>query len=340
MDPRTFRLATLFAWVMVGVPMLFASGALPLRLAGWVAAWLVFAVAAWWAARRPHPALLAVESLAVVTMVALLCNGYEGALLVIVAMQLGRDHAPRSGLVWIGVHTVAYGAAIAYHWSLRPALLLAPPYLGLQVLGYTVVRLLGRVEAIGRLHERLRIARDLHDAVGHHLTALSLHLEAAAHTVAGPAAEPVRTSQSIAKLLLAEVRDVVGTLERGGVDDVAGALRRLADEMPSPRVHLSLPAPLAPPREVSLVLLRCAQEIVTNAARHARAENLWIDVTAVGERLELCARDDGAGAEVVLPGTGLRGLRARVERLGGTLEVATSPGAGFTVRATLPGRAP
>src|SRR5262249_26446383 len=145
--------------------------------------------------------------------------------------------------------------------------------------------------------------------------------------------------RSLPRLLLAEVRDVVGTLERGGVADVAGALRRLAEEMPAPRVHLTLPARLEPASEVSLVLLRCAQEIVTNAARHARAENLWIDVTNVGAGLELRARDDGAGAGGVGPGTGLRGLRARVERLGGTLEVATAPGAGFTVVATLPGTA-
>lgn len=339
MEPRSFRLATLFAWVMVGVPMLFASGLPPPRFVVWASAWLVFAVAAWSASRRPHPALLAVESAAVVLMVAVLCNGYEGALLVVVAMQLGRAHGPRAGLVWIAVQTVAYGVAIAFHWSLRPALLLAPPYLGLQVLGYTVVRLVGRVEAVGRLNERLRIARDLHDAVGHHLTALSLHLEAAVHTASGPTVEPVRTSRSIARLLLAEVRDVVGTLERGGVADVATALRRLAEEMPAPRVHLTLPARLEPAGEVSLVLLRCAQEIVTNAARHARAENLWIDVTNVGAGLELRARDDGAGAGEVRPGTGLRGLRARVERLGGTFEVASAPGAGFTVVATLPGTA-
>src|SRR5262249_25419922 len=122
---------------MVGVPMLFASGLPPLRFVVWASAWLVFAVAAWSASRRPHPALLAVESAAVVLMVAVLCNGYEGALLVVVAMQLGRAHGPRAGLVWIAVQTVAYGVAIAFHWSLRPALLLAPPYLGLQVLGYT-----------------------------------------------------------------------------------------------------------------------------------------------------------------------------------------------------------
>jgi signal transduction histidine kinase len=336
-DERWFRRAGGFAWLMVGLPMVLQPAGTPWRLGVWLAAYLVFAVAF----LRPAPIVWALQGLCVAAMVAVLCNGFEGTLLVLVAMQLARRYAPRVGLTWIALQTALFAAGIGAHWSPRSALLLAPPYLGLQVLGYAVVRLLGRVAGLARVRERLRIALELHDALGHHLTALSLNLEAAAHQVSEPAVGPVRTAQAIARLLLSEVRDVVSDL--GSPDDVAVALRRLAAGMPTPKVHLSVDLPLARPRgdggdggDGAHALLRCAQEIMTNAARHARAENLWIDVSAHDQNVELRARDDGIGAAEVQPGGGLGGMRARLESLGGTLSIESQPGSGFHVVATVP----
>jgi signal transduction histidine kinase len=85
-----------------------------------------------------------------------------------------------------------------------------------------------------------------------------------------------------------------------------------------------------------LTLLRCAQEIATNAARHAAAENLWIELQQREGVLELRARDDGKGAADVQPGNGLRGMRERLERAGGALTIETRPGHGFALCATLP----
>lgn len=333
-DERWFRRASGFAWLMVGLPMVIQPADTLWRLGVWLAAYLVFAAAS----LRPAPIGWAVQGLCVAAMVAVLCNGFEGTLLVLVAMQLGRRFGPRVGLPWIVAQTAFFAAGVGAHWSPRAAVLLAPPYLGLQVLGYVVVRLLGRVEALARVRERLRIAHDLHDTLGHHLTALSLNLEAAAHLSSEPAAAPVRTAQSIAKLLLSEVRDVVSDL--GSPDDVAGALRRLAAGIPTPRVHLRIAEPLAPAgdegADAAHALLRCAQEIMTNAARHARAQNLWIDVSARDRIVEIRARDDGIGAGDVQPGGGLTGMRARLERLGGTLSIHSQPGSGFHVVATVP----
>ena len=337
MDHRWFRRAAAFAWAMVGLPMLFESGLPAGPLAVWCSAYAAFGASALVSSRRARPPLLllGLEAACVFLMVAVLCNGFEAALLVLVAMKLARRSPPRIGWAWIAAQSLLLGVGITLHWSLRSAILLVPPYLGLQVLGYVMVRLLGRIESAGRAEERLRIARDLHDALGHHLTALSLNLEVAVHSVEGDAAPPVRTARSITKLLLADVRDVVSAL-RSDELDLASALRRMAADIPAPRVHLRLPDSLRADAESSQVLLRCAQEMITNAARHASARNLWLDVAESGAGLEIRARDDGEGAADQRDGQGLRGMRTRLEQLGGTLSVTTGPGAGFVVVVNVP----
>jgi signal transduction histidine kinase len=330
-DERWFRRAGGFAWVMVGLPMVLSPPQSLARGGVWVGAYLLFALAAW-------RSWLVVAGLCVGAMTASLCNGFEGTLLVLVALQIGRRHGRRAGLAWIAAQTALFGAGIAVHWSPRSALLLVPPYLGLQVLAYFLVRLLGRVEQMGRLAERLDIAHELHDALGHHLTALSLNLEAAVHLADGPALPPTRTAQSIARILLAEVRDVVSTLAGAREAALADSLRRMARDIPSPQIHLRVDEPLAAGDDGAHAILRCAQEIMTNAARHARAANLWIDVARRGAAVEISARDDGVGADAVQARGGLAGMRERLERLGGSLSIETRPGAGFRVLATLPRR--
>ena len=130
-----------------------------------------------------------------------------------------------------------------------------------------------------RIAERVRIARELHDLVGHHLTALTLNLEVATHLVDGRALEHVQQAHSLAKLLLADVREVVNDMRVDDKVDLATALRTLVSGVPEPLIHLDLPVELAmtDPRRAQ-VLLRCAQEMITNSVRHARAKNLWISL--------------------------------------------------------------
>src|SRR5262249_19576093 len=161
-----------------------------------------------------------------------------------------------------------------------------------------------------------------HDAVGHHLTALSLNLEALALQVDGKAAEPVREARALAKRALEDVRGVVDRLREPERTDLFAALRALAEKIPRPRIHLSLPGEVAtrgPAR--ALTVLRCAQEIVSNAVRHASAENLWIELREVEGALEIHARDDGRGAEAIVLGHGLTIMRERLESGGGRLEI-------------------
>jgi signal transduction histidine kinase len=188
-----------------------------------------------------------------------------------------------------------------------------------------------------RIAERVRIARDLHDVVGHHLTALTLNLEVATHLVDGKALEHIQQAHSLAKLLLADVREVVSEMRLDDKVDLAAALRTLVSGMPEPRIHLDLPLAEAPtdPRRAQ-VLLRCAQEMITNSVRHARAENLWIGLAHDSGGVTLTARDDGKGVREVELGNGLTGMNERLHNLGGTLDVQSAPGAGFRLTAWVP----
>jgi len=188
-----------------------------------------------------------------------------------------------------------------------------------------------------RIAERVRIARELHDLVGHHLTALTLNLEVATHLVDGKALDHVQQAHSLAKLLLADVREVVSDMRVDDKVDLAAALRTLVSGVPEPQIHLDLPSELAmtdPQR--AQVLLRCAQEMITNSVRHARAKNLWISLVHDVDGVALTARDDGRGVGSVEVGNGLQGMTERLRQLGGELKIETSPGAGFALRAWVP----
>jgi signal transduction histidine kinase len=343
---RVVRFGGLVVWLMVGIPIALEGSVDRGRLLAWAVAYVAFAAALWRVTSGTRSLVWpALETAAVLAMVLLLCNGFEGSLLVLVALQLGGLVSARSGAIWILSANALLGAAIGVHWSLRPAVLLVPPYLGFQILAFFVASLLARVargralaEENSRLEERLRIARDLHDAVGHRLTALRLNLEAAARTVQGDTREPVLAAQSLARQTLQDIRAAVAELRDDGRVDLGDALATLAADIPRPRVHVDVPPDVTRDPASALVLLRCAQEIITNAARHSAAENLWIRVSKNGSLLELSARDDGIGAEALVPGGGLRGMRERVEGAGGGLEVGTQRRGGFFVRARLPVR--
>ena len=84
------------------------------------------------------------------------------------------------------------------------------------------------------------------------------------------------------------------------------------------------------------VLLRCAQEMVTNSVRHARAQNLWLSLVQNVNGVALTARDDGRGVSKVEAGNGLKGMAERLRLLGGELKIETSPGDGFSLQAWIP----
>jgi signal transduction histidine kinase len=189
-----------------------------------------------------------------------------------------------------------------------------------------------------RIAERMRIARDLHDLIGHHLTALSLTLEVASHLTNEAAGAHVRSAQSTARHLLADVREAVSELRQDDAIDLTQALHSLTDSVPGLNVHVVMPPRFSveDPRRAQ-VLLRCAQEIITNTAKHAGARHLWLNFAyAEASMVGLHARDDGRGAERVEPGNGLSGMRERLTELGGSLSLDAGMSEGFALTIRLP----
>ena len=188
-----------------------------------------------------------------------------------------------------------------------------------------------------RTAERLRISRELHDLVGHHLTALALNLEVATHLTEGKARTHVQQAQSISKLLLSDVREVVSTLREGDPMQLDRTLKAMIADVPMPKVHLSLPHPFTlsdAPR--AHALLRLAQEVLTNAIKHSGARNLWLTFALRDAGIEISAHDDGHGTDQLKDGNGLAGMRERLAAFGGTIVCESAVGRGFNVAAFLP----
>jgi len=189
-----------------------------------------------------------------------------------------------------------------------------------------------------RVNERTRISRELHDLLGHHLTALSLNLEVAGHLVQGTAQEHVNQAHTLARLLLSDVREAVSRLRDDDAIDMAATLLPLADNVPGLRIDMHMPEPfLLDDPERAHVLLRCTQEIITNAVRHAHATVLELDYRIENGAVRLRARDDGRGAQAaVAAGNGLRGIRERLDGYGGRLDIDPAPARGFALDLLLP----
>jgi signal transduction histidine kinase len=369
---RLLRAGGFAVWIAVGLPVFLFS----LRpsadrgqsaFAAWAVSYLLFGLAFWLATSRNRSesdrmgmlGLAAGQAAAVLSLVALPpCFGLEGALLVLVALQLGGLLSRRAAVFWIAAQSACLLAVVWLHWGWHWGVVLAFAYLPFQLIADRTTRLLAEETAARkrltaanaeleatrellaqsvRLVERARIGRDLHDVLGHHLTALSLNLEVASHLTEGDARNRIDTAQSVTKLLLGDVRAVVGELRQDEGLDLPAALHKLAEGIPQPRVHIGIAPDLSiEDPAAGEVVLRCAQEIVTNAVRHSRAENLWLDVTQSGAGIQIRGRDDGRGAAAVASGHGLAGMRERVEHRGGTLSLETAPGRGFSVTAVLP----
>ncbi len=201
-----------------------------------------------------------------------------------------------------------------------------------------------------KLLEREQLARDLHDTVAHHVSAMAIRAQAGlATSVSRPdaATDALRVIEAEASRALAEMRTMVRALRRDQPADLAPGrsiadLEQLASRARSgPSVEVEVHGDLGDlPPSVGAAIYRLAQESITNARRHARhATRIEVRVTADDTSVRLRVRDDGDPGPVratVTPGYGLIGMTERAGLLGGTCEAGPDPGRGWTVTAVLP----
>ncbi len=203
-----------------------------------------------------------------------------------------------------------------------------------------------------RNQERLALARELHDTVAHHVSAIAVQAQAGG-VVAGAqpqqAAKILAAIESEASRTLAEMRAMVRVLREDewdasspqlGVADLSALARTDA----TPVVEVSLAGSLARlPRPVDAAIYRLAQEALTNAVRHARsATRVGIEVRRVGDVVRLRIVDDGLAPARPgeQPGYGLTGMAERAQLLGGALSAGPGPEGGWVVDAVLPAGGP
>lgn len=364
LSTRSHRLYRRAIWLTVALPLpVFLLAFDPTyrtwRLGAWAGCYALFVALMWLRRRGTGPSLpwLAAESLTALAATAIAGTTAEGAWLVAMVAQLAARVSLRIAVSTAILQTAVFGWLLSRTRPIEIAVDVPLAWLGFQLFAILLTHV-ARSEADGRsalaernvqllatrqllaertrTAERLRMARDLHDGFGHHLTALSLNLEAAAHLAEGASREHVQRAQSVARALLAEVRSTVSGVRDEGLDTMQ-AIRALVEPIDEPRVHVSGPPSLAvsDPSQAE-TLLRLVQEIVTNAIRHAQASNLWISISHEDDGLHVEGRDDGRGAGQWRDGNGLRGMRERLGALGGSLDIHSSAGSGFLVRARIP----
>ncbi len=197
--------------------------------------------------------------------------------------------------------------------------------------------------------ERNRIARELHDVIGHSVSLMTVQASAVRRLMRPEQVKEraaLETVEAAGREALTEMRRMVSVLRSGdGVPDLAppptlDQLDRLVESFRRTGLEVVLdvqgpPAPLAP--GLDLTAYRVVQEALTNTLRHARATRAEVRVRYEEQALCLWVRDDGRGPEVGgEPGTGLLGMRERVTVFGGVLVARTAEGGGYELSARLP----
>ena len=200
-----------------------------------------------------------------------------------------------------------------------------------------------------KLLEREQLARELHDSVAHHISAIVIQAQAG-HTVAAShpeaAADALEAIEGEAVRTLAEMRLMVGTLRDDKTADlgpqrgVADIERLAGNPGDGPLIDVDLSGDLDDlPRSVDTAIYRLAQESITNAVRHARnASRVSVSVTGNGTEVYLAVSDDGdpRSSARSTSGYGLVGMNERATLLGGTLNAGPSPLRGWRVEAVIP----
>lgn len=198
-----------------------------------------------------------------------------------------------------------------------------------------------QIEELSIMRERTRIARELHDTLGHYLTTINMQAQAAqaVMTLNPPQAEEALTHiRTLAREGLQEVRKSIEAIRAEPLENrsLAEALRTMvADNQTSELVidFVMQGTPFSNLPEVEMTLYRITQEALTNIHKHAQARYAKVTLAYNDQPkfIGICIEDTGIGTAQIESGFGLLGLQERVHLLGGTMHTKTAPGKGFTI---------
>jgi signal transduction histidine kinase len=206
-----------------------------------------------------------------------------------------------------------------------------------------------RIGELAALRERERIALDIHDAIGHELTVLSMQLESASHALAAhalashPSAADVSRAHAASLRALAFVRGTVheinaDPLERRPLDvAIRGVCRNFGA---GSGIALRLEATALPALSLATTthVVNIVREALTNATRHGHARSVRVEARTDDAAVIVAIEDDGCGfvPDLNASGHGLRGMRSRAAAVGASIEISSAPGAGSLVRMRVP----
>lgn len=278
---------------------------------------------------------------------------YSSICVLVLPYALFRWGSGREIALGVPIIVLAYVIGVAGDWTGAGDALGAlvvlnfPAALGAAVRTWKVSRL-RELDQV-KLRERQELARELHDTVAHHVSAIAIQAQAGLTVAASRPDRAVRALALIeeeASRTLAEMRTMVAVLRDGDGPELApqrgvADIRRLArDAAHGPRIDVEFSGDLEALRpSVGAAMYRLAQESITNALQHARhATRISVSVAGEADCVRLTVRDDGAAGSAgrIGPGYGLIGMTERATLLGGTLEAGPGPDQGWTVSATLP----
>lgn len=299
-----------------------------------------------WARQSPirQQGLLWLEAVVIVTLYFFVGVSFIAILGIIWVVQAAEIYGPRTAAWLLAASVAVFATSQFYHWYGTETInaIVNAITLGL----FHVFAFSATQRAIGERHlreetgvlnreliatrdllsqstrqnERLRIARDLHDILGHHMTALILNLEVANHCAEGKAQEKVEQSLSLAKLLLSDLRSAVSELREDDVINLRQSINKMIADIPDLEIEVNFSdAPAINDVDLAETLLRCTQEAMTNVLRHSKASQCKISFSKAGTDCVLTVSDDGKGGKKIEPGNGLKGMRERVDANGGSL---------------------
>ncbi len=379
MPKRTFNLLSISAYVIVfavGIPMLIAAFANedPNRwlIAGLYTALVVLLIAdersVWPHTNLMNHMYMAISTILVTSLAILDPNVGAGIILFfMLSSQVTTLFPWRTGLIWLGIFTVITAIVLYIGFGGPGGLLILPIYWA----GYAFFAVFDnqpreaieaqneserlyhelqqahdqlrgyadQVEELTIVEERNRLAREMHDTIGHRLTVSAVQLEAAQRLITEnpeKASTMVETVRGQITEALTELRQTVAALRAPVEEDLSltNSLQRLTTQFEQGTgitVKLELPDDLPPlEQQQRKAMYRAAQETLTNVQRHSRAQHVWLQLQVQNDSLILSISDDGIGIPPDLHprGFGLKGLSERATQLGGDFHLAPRPDGG------------